>query len=76
MLIRADLIFPDSAGSRLVEVKAAGSLKDYHIQDCAIQTWVLEEAGFPIETAEVAVIDTSFVYPGGGDYRGLFKHWT
>jgi hypothetical protein len=74
VLVRADLIFPVSTGSRLVELKAAGSVKDYHIQDCAIQTWVIEGAGIPIKTVELAVIDTSFVYPGGGDYRGLFRH--
>ena len=74
VLVRADLIFPVSTGSRLVEVKAAGSVKDYHIQDCAIQTWVIEGAGIPIKTIELAVIDKSFVYPGGGDYRGLFRH--
>jgi Domain of unknown function(DUF2779) len=74
VLVRADLLFPVSTGSRLVEVKAAGSVKDYHIQDCTIQTWVIEGAGIPIKTIELAVINTSFVCPGGGDCRGLFRH--
>lgn len=74
VLVRADIIFAVSEGSRLVEVKAAGSVKDYHIQDCAIQTWVIERAGIPIKTVGLAVIDKSFVYPGKGDYRGLFRH--
>jgi hypothetical protein len=74
VLVRVDLIFPVSIGSRLVEVKAAESVKDCHIQDCAIQAWVIEGAGIPIKTIELAVIDTSFVYPGGGNYRGLFRH--
>jgi hypothetical protein len=74
VLVRADLIVRDSKGWRLVEVKAAGSVKDYHFQDCAIQTWVIERAGIPIKRAELALINTAFVYPGGGDYGGLFKH--
>jgi hypothetical protein len=58
----------------LGEVKAAGSVKNYHFQDCAIQTWVIERAGIPIRRAELTLINTSFMYPGRGDYAGLFKH--
>jgi hypothetical protein len=74
VLVRADLIVPDSTDIRLVEVKAAGSVQDYHFQDCAIQTWVIERAGIPIRRVELALINTSFVYSGRGDYGGLFKH--
>lgn len=73
ILVRPDHIFRDFKQFRLVEVKAAGSVKNYHVQDCAIQTWVIERAGIPINTIELAFIDTAFVYPGGEDYRGLFK---
>jgi hypothetical protein len=72
--VRADLIVPDSKDFRLVEVKAAGSVKNYHFQDCAIQTWVMERAGIPVSRVELALINTSFVYPGRGDYGGLFKY--
>ena len=74
VLVRADLIVPDSKDFRLVEVKAAGSVKNYHFQDCAIQTWVIERAGISIRRVELAFINTSFVYPGKGDYGELFKH--
>lgn len=74
VLVRADLIVRDSKGFRLVEVKAAGSVKKYHFQDCAIQTWLIERARIPIRRTELALINTAFVYPGGGDYGGLFKH--
>jgi CRISPR/Cas system-associated exonuclease Cas4 (RecB family) len=74
VLIRADMLFPDPSGARLVEVKAAGSLRDYYLQDCAIQAWVIEGAGVPLKKVEVATVDTSFVYPGRGDYRGLFRY--
>ncbi len=62
VLVRADPIFPVSAGARMVEVKNAGSVKDYHVQDCAIQTWVIERAGIPVKIVELAFVDTSFVY--------------
>lgn len=74
VLVRADLLSVGTKGSRLVEVKAAGSVRYYHIQDCAIQAWVIESAGIPIKTIELAFINTSFVYPGTENYSGLFVH--
>ena len=74
MLVRADLIFPSLAGLHMVEIKASGSIKDYQVQDCALQTWVIERAGVPVRSVALAVIANTFVYPGGGDYYGLFRH--
>jgi hypothetical protein len=74
VLARADVIFFSPDGFHVVEIKASGSIKDYHLQDCAIQTWVFEKAGIPIKTVALAVIDKSFVYPGSGNYYGLFRH--
>jgi hypothetical protein len=68
VLVRADVL----EGPSLTEVKASTSVKDYHPTDCAIQTWVLEGAGQQLEQVQFAHIDSGFVYPGGGDYRGLF----
>ena len=73
VLVRTDIFNRGEAGFKLVEVKASTSVKEYHLWDCAIQSWVIEGAGYPIERVEVAHVDTSFVYPGNGDYRGLFQ---
>ncbi len=74
VLIRADLLLPDSDGYRMVEVKSATRVKDYYYADTAVQSWVAQQAGLPLTKVEVAHIDTDFIYPGGGDYRGLFAH--
>jgi hypothetical protein len=74
ILVRADILFPENGGYRLVEVKASTSVKDYHLNDCAAQAWVIEGAGFPVNRVELAHVDTSFVYPGGGQYDGLLFH--
>ena len=63
---------PEPGGYRMTEVKASTRVKDYHLIDCAIQTWVCRQAGIPITRTELAHVDSGFVYPGGGDYRGLF----
>ena len=57
----------------MIEVKSATRLKEYHLQDIAIQGWVAEGAGVPLDGLSVAVIDTGYVYPGGDDYSGLLR---
>jgi hypothetical protein len=74
VLVRADLMLPSLEGYRMVEIKASASVKDGQVKDCAIQTWLIERAGIAIKTAELAVINNTFVYPGAGNYYGLFKH--
>ncbi len=58
-------------GRELIEVKASTRVRDYHLSDCAIQTWVMAGAAAPPERVILAHVDSGFVYPGGGDYRGL-----
>jgi hypothetical protein len=74
LLIRADLMLPDQDGYRMVEVKSSTSVKDYHLTDAAIQSWVAQQADLPLTSVEIAHIDNTFVYPGGGDYQGLFHY--
>jgi hypothetical protein len=57
----------------MTEVKAASVIKEYFYQDCAIQTWVAEGAGYPVRKVTLACIDNRFVYPGGGAYDGLLR---
>jgi len=74
ILIRADIFYKGEKGYRLVEVKAATSVKDYYLTDCAVQAWVIESSGYPLEKVELAHVDNSFIYQGDGDYNGLLNH--
>ncbi len=56
---------------RMVEVKSATNVKDYYLEDAAIQATVARAAGLALESIAVAYIDKTWVYPGDGDYRGL-----
>ncbi|MGI9201470.1 MAG: DUF2779 domain-containing protein [Woeseiaceae bacterium] len=71
VLIRADVMLPDGDGWRVIEVKASTSVKDYHVLDCAIQDWVLRNAGINVKSMSLAHINNQFVYGGDGDYGGL-----
>lgn len=72
----ADVMRPDPDYSELrweiIEVKSSASLKDYHRDDVAIQTYIIEKSGTPLSKSGLAHINSSFVYPGGGNYKGLF----
>jgi len=74
VLIRADLLFNEAGKYRVIEVKSSTSVKDYHLKDCAIQSWVMESAGLPIKNVELGLVDSSFVYQGDGDYHGLLRY--
>lgn len=71
LLVRADVLERRSA--RLVEVKSSTSVKDEHLADCAIQTWVLEASPVPPQAVVVAHVDSRFTYDGSGCYAGLLR---
>jgi hypothetical protein len=75
VLVRVDLLLPTpTAAYRLVEVKSSTSVKRYHLDDAAIQTWVAQNAGVAIAGTDIAHINNQFTYLGGKDYAGLFTH--
>lgn len=73
----ADVMMPGEAeGKRvwhMIEVKSSTGVKDYHRDDTAIQAYIARKGGVPLASIALAHIDNEFVYPGGGDYRGLLK---
>ena len=74
-LALADVLLPVRRNGkpqwRMVEVKASTAVKDYHRDDVAVQAYVARKAGVPLTAIALAHIDSSWVYPGGEDYRGL-----
>lgn len=73
----ADVMLPEQKKGkqvwRMVEVKSSTRVKDYHRDDVAVQAFVAQSAGVPLESISLAHIDSSWVYPGDEDYRGLLK---
>lgn len=71
----ADVLLPVRKGGkrgwRMVEVKSSASLKDYHRDDAAVQAYVARGSGVPLASVSLAHIDSTWVYPGNGDYQGL-----
>jgi hypothetical protein len=74
VLARVDIMTPAEDGAwHVAEVKSSASAKDYQVSDLATQCWVLQSAGVKIASASIRHIDSSFVYQGDEDYRGLLK---
>jgi hypothetical protein len=72
VLVRADLLLPAARGWRMVEVKSSTEIKGYQVEDAAVQIWVIQGAGVPLRGKAISYVDNGFVYPGNGDYDGLF----
>ena len=71
--VRTDILLPTAGGWQLAEVKSSSSVKTYQLSDLATQVWTAGGAGLALTGAVLRLIDTTFVYGGAGDYRGLFK---
>lgn len=69
--VRVDAFRRDEDGDALIEVKSTTSVKDEHLWDCAIQTWVARGSGRLVGKVLHAHVDSSFVYQRAGDYDGL-----
>jgi len=71
----ADVMLPVTPGDpsawRMVEVKSSTGIKDYYLDDVAVQAYVARSSGASLQAVALAHIDSSWTYPGDGDYRGL-----
>ncbi len=71
----ADVMLPEFENGqlvwRMVEVKSSTSVKNYHWDDIAVQAFVAQSTGVKLKSVALAHIDSSWVYPGEQDYRGL-----
>jgi len=67
----ADVLLPVGQQWRMVEVKSSTSVKDYHRDDAAVQSFLARASGVALQSIALAHIDSGWTYPGGGDYQGL-----
>jgi uncharacterized protein DUF2779 len=74
VLVRVDILERLSKESwRLIEVKASTRTKRVHLDDLAIQAYVLAGSGVHLETACVMHVNRDYVYRGGElDLKQLF----
>jgi len=73
ILILADIIEKRKGNLYLIEVKSSTSIKDYQVNDAAIQAWVMLSAGREPKNVFIRHINNEFIYPGDNNYIGLFS---
>ncbi|UVT14377.1 MAG: DUF2779 domain-containing protein [Nitrospira sp.] len=58
---------------RLIEVKSSTRVKEVHLDDLSVQSYVVQGAGVKLEAVGLMHIDTRYLYKGGEiDLRALF----
>ncbi|MDO8804682.1 MAG: DUF2779 domain-containing protein [Elusimicrobiota bacterium] len=73
VLVRCDILKRNSDGSwDLIEAKGSTAVKDEHLQDVAVQRYVLAGAGLKINKTFLMHIDGSFVKSGPIDAKKFF----
>ncbi len=65
--VAVDVLERTLEGFTLIEVKSSTRLKDEHIPDIAIQTWVARRAGIDVRRAELMHLNTDFRHPDRGE---------
>ncbi|RMH09789.1 MAG: DUF2779 domain-containing protein [Nitrospirae bacterium] len=73
ILVRADILERVGDHWRLIEVKAASRIKPVHLDDLAIQAYVVEGAGLNLCEICLMYVNRHYWYPGGElDWHQLF----
>jgi predicted RecB family nuclease len=67
VFVAVDVLLRSGAGWTLVEVKSASSVKEEHITDVAVQSWVLRQTGLELTGVEVMHLNKEYRHPGPGD---------
>jgi hypothetical protein len=84
LYVRADALVPLAEGYALRETKAStfplkadkvtpDEPKAHYLEDVAIQAWTMDGSGLPLMQVELNLLDNRWLYPGNGNYVGLFR---
>ena len=75
VLVRVDILHRRRDNRwRLIEVKSTTDLKDYHLDDVAIQHRVVSRSGLDLASSSLAHINRNYFFDGGSiDVRRFFK---
>ena len=67
VFVAVDVLLLGQDGNTVIEVKSSTKVKDEHIPDAAVQTWVLRQAGLVIDRVEIMHLNPDYRHPGNGD---------
>lgn len=73
VFVMCDILHKDGAEWQMIEVKSATNVKEYYLNDIAIQWHTLSRCNIPLSSACVAVIDNAYTREGNLEVSKLFK---
>ncbi len=65
VFVAVDVLEKTPIGWRIIECKASNSTKPYHMEDAALQAWVLRECGLIVDGVEVMHLNREYRHPHG-----------
>jgi predicted RecB family nuclease len=72
VLAALDILHHQDGERWAIEVKSSTSVKDYHLQDAALQYWVMAQSGFTPDKFFLMHINNAYVKQGPIDPKALF----
>ena len=72
VLVAVDLLRRDGSGWHAYEVKGAGSVKPQHVDDAALQYYVMTSAGLAVHDISIVHLNTRYVRAGALEVPRLF----
>jgi len=72
-LVRTDVLVRDEKGWQLLEAKSSTKLKDEHIPDIAIQSFIVRSSGINVTKMKLLHINSNFIYEGNKNYKNLIN---
>lgn len=73
VLAAADIVVKNGDGWNIYEVKSSTSVNEVHINDAAVQYWIVNNLGYKINDIFIVYINNQYVRKGELDLNSLFN---
>lgn len=73
VLAAADIVVKEQDGWKIYEVKSSTSVNEVHINDAAVQYWIVGNLGYNVKDISIVHINNQYVRKGELDLNSLFN---
>lgn len=73
VLAAADIVVNDDSGWKIYEVKSSTSVNEVHINDAAVQYWIVSNLGYKVKDISIVYINNQYLRKGELDLNSLFS---
>lgn len=73
ILAAADIVVKEQDGWKIYEVKSSTAVNEVHINDAAVQYWIVSNLGYKVKDISIVHINNQYVRKGELDLNSLFN---